>query len=128
MDLGSYLRLLEIRAEEGRAETMAPDVVVISCSSPWEPRSAYDNKASHERGQVLWTGNLWYGRCNGQLKFLILSPTIKLVSLHHHQFAPLPQSREAPQGYHISSTTISTSYFRLLVSHVPIAPLVPPMF
>ena len=34
VDLGSYLQLLEIRAEEGRAETMAPDVVVISCSSP----------------------------------------------------------------------------------------------
>ena len=69
--LGSYLLLLEIRAEEGRAETMAPDVVVISCSSPREPRSAYDNKACHERGQVLWTGNplegaKWYGRCNGR--------------------------------------------------------------
>ena len=34
VDLGSYLQLLEIRAEEARAETMAPDVVVISCSSP----------------------------------------------------------------------------------------------
>ena len=46
-------------------------------------QSAYDNMACHEKGQVLWTGKAlegskWYGRCSGRLKFLILSPTIKL--------------------------------------------------